>query len=151
MSNLNKQMRGVIGFPVAIARARRHRNLLQDSNILWVDDVPKQNVNEMRMFQQLKVEIDTAEDTDSALPMLMTNHYDIVFSDIARGDNKTAGLEMLTRIQNAVPNHPPVIFYVGVPAPDKGVPPYAFGITVRPDELLHLALALDVLERKRSA
>jgi len=42
----------------------------------------------------------------------------------------------------------PVIFYIGYPDPSKGVPPHAFGITHRPDELLHLIM--DALERVKS-
>jgi hypothetical protein len=40
-----------------------------------------------------------------------------------------------------------VIFYVGEPDPKKGTPVYAFGLTNRPDELVHLVL--DILERKK--
>ena len=41
----------------------------------------------------------------------------------------------------------PLIFYIGVVDPDKDKPAQAFGITKRPDELLHLTL--DALERKK--
>ncbi len=41
-----------------------------------------------------------------------------------------------------------MIFYIGVVDPNKGVPVQAFGITNRPDELLHLTL--DALERKKA-
>jgi hypothetical protein len=37
------------------------------------------------------------------------------------------------------------IFYVGVFAPARGVPPQAFSMTNRPDDLLHLIL--DALEK----
>lgn len=42
----------------------------------------------------------------------------------------------------------PVVFYVGEVDPKKGTPVYAFGLTNRPDELVHLIL--DILERTRS-
>ena len=41
----------------------------------------------------------------------------------------------------------PVIFYIGIFDPKLGIPGGAFGITNRPDELLHLVL--DALERKK--
>jgi hypothetical protein len=40
-----------------------------------------------------------------------------------------------------------VIFYVGEFDPGRGLPPFAFGLTNRPDELLHLIL--DVLARRK--
>jgi hypothetical protein len=39
-----------------------------------------------------------------------------------------------------------VIFYVSVINQDKPLPPGAFGLTNRPDELLHLVI--DALERR---
>jgi len=41
----------------------------------------------------------------------------------------------------------PVIFYVDVIDPTTGIPPLAFSMTNRPDEILHLTL--DTLERKK--
>jgi hypothetical protein len=41
----------------------------------------------------------------------------------------------------------PVIYYVGRPNPDAGVPADAFGVTNRPDQLLHLVI--DALSRVR--
>ena len=65
---------------------------------------------------------------------------------MARGDEATAGLKFLEQFRKE-DKTTPVIFYVGVFAPEKGVPVQAFGITNRPDELLHLIL--DALERKK--
>ncbi|MFQ6114776.1 MAG: hypothetical protein ACE5NG_11970, partial [bacterium] len=73
-------------------------------------------------------------------------NYDLIISDIARGNDKTAGLDFLKQLRNNK-NTTPVIFYIGEINPKFGVPAQAFGITNRPDELLHLAL--DALERKK--
>ncbi|HSE82988.1 MAG TPA: hypothetical protein VLB01_00400 [Thermodesulfobacteriota bacterium] len=78
--------------------------------------------------------------------MLKGGRYDVVISDMARGDNTTAGLEFLNELRKE-DKTTPVIFYVGVFNLEKGIPPQAFGITNRPDELLHLTL--DALERKK--
>ena len=43
---------------------------------------------------------------------------------------------------------PYVLFYVADLDSRRGTPPFAFGITSRPDALLHFAL--DVIERQRS-
>lgn len=99
------------------------------------------------MFRQLRVGTQTAESTQKALDLLKNRHFDLVISDMARGDNDTAGLNFLRQMREANETIP-VIFYVGSVDPAaKGVPPQAFGITNRPDELLHLTL--DALERRK--
>jgi len=62
------------------------------------------------------------------------------------GDNQ-AGLKFLQDYAKHK-KRVPVIFYIGHPDPTKPVPLHAFGITHRPDELLHLIL--DVLERMKA-
>ena len=58
---------------------------------------------------------------------------------------KIAYIAPIMMVKNAENKTTPVIFYVGVFEPERGVPGQAFGITNRPDELLHLTL--DALER----
>ena len=65
---------------------------------------------------------------------------------LARENNDTAGVDALPSLRSAAPETP-VVFYIGQES-TRGVPVGAFGITNRPDELLHLVL--DVLERRRS-
>jgi CheY-like chemotaxis protein len=127
-------------------RVKQHLNVLKGAQVLWVDDYPENNVNERRMFRQLETEIDTARNTQEALDILKSGRYDVIFSDMARGENAAAGLEFLEQFRNT-DKTTPVIFYVGVFDPEKGTPANAFGITNRPDELLHLTL--DALERKK--
>ena len=130
----------------ALRRARQHLALFRDAQILWVDDHPENNLNERRMFRQLKADVDTAKSTSEALEMLQRGNYDLVLSDMSRENDTTAGLEFLDRLRKEKTT--PVIFYVGVFDSAKGVPAKAFGITNRPDELLHLTL--DALERKKA-
>jgi CheY-like chemotaxis protein len=130
----------------ALRRARKHLSIFHDAQFLWVDDHPENNLNERRMFRQLKAEIDTARSTEEALGILKNSRYDLVISDMDRGDEPTAGLKFLEQFRK-VDKTTPVIFYIGIFDAAKGVPAEAFGITNRPDELLHLTL--DALERKR--
>ena len=130
----------------ALKRARKHLHVFRGAQFLWVDDHPENNLNERRMFRQLKAEIDTAKSTKEALGILKNGHYDLVISDMDRGDEAAAGLEFLKQFRK-IDKTTPVIFYVGVFDAGKGVPAQAFGITNRPDELLHLTL--DALERCR--
>jgi CheY-like chemotaxis protein len=127
-------------------RVRQHLNILEGAQILWVDDYPENNINERRMFRQLETEIDIARSTQEALDILKNGNYDVVFSDMARGENTAAGLEFLEQFRKTGKTTP-VIFYIGVLDPEKGTPAQAFGITNRPDELLHLTL--DALEREK--
>ena len=128
-------------------RARSQYRLIKGAQFLWVDDRPENNVNERRMFRQLDVDIDTVTDNHKALTALEAAAYDLVISDIAR-PGQTSGLD-LTKDLNARGLNTPIVFYVGNYRSELGVPPYSFGITNRPDELLHLCL--DVVSRKRDA
>lgn len=132
----------------ALRRARQRVSLFKGIQLLWVDDHPENNLNERRMFRQLGVDIDSAKSTEEALAILAAAKYDVVFSDMARGDDAVAGLDLLRQMRQHGSNVP-VIFYMGSFDPDKGIPPRAFGATNRPDELLHLTL--DVLERSPAA
>jgi CheY-like chemotaxis protein len=131
---------------LALNRVEKHLKIFKGAKFIWVDDNPENNLNELKMFRHLKVEIDTAKDTEQALEMLRRMNYDLVISDMSRGDKMTEGLEFLERFRKE-DGTTPVIFYIGIIDPQKGTPLQAFGITNRPDELLHLTL--DVLERKR--
>lgn len=130
----------------ALNRAKHHLDTFRNTRILWVDDYPENNRNERRMFRQLQADIDTANNSNQALEMLQCDIYDLVISDIARDDKDDLnGLQFLSELRKTDPDTP-VIFYVGVMLAGKGVPEHAFGITNRPDQLLHLSL--DALERK---
>lgn len=129
-----------------LQRAKLHVNLLCQARILWVDDHPENNENERRMFRQLGVEVDVAQTTEEALQRAAGGSHELIVSDMEREGDPTAGIDLVERLrqQNL---QTPVVFYVGVLDSSKGVPPYAFGITNRPDELLHLVI--DVLERSK--
>lgn len=130
----------------ALKRAKKHLPIFHDAQFLWVDDHPENNLNERRMFRQLRTEIDTARSTGEALEILKNGHYDLVISDMERSGEAAAGLKFLEQFRK-VNKTTPVIFYIGVFDAKKGIPAQAFGITNRPDELLHLTL--DALERKK--
>ena len=139
----------------ALARAMRERKLLDGAEILWVDDRPSNNRNESRMLRSFGVIVTFACTTEEALAALRDGDeqkqpFHMIISDIDRDyptPNPRAGLDMLPRLAEAG-RREPVVFYVGRLNPNAGVPPRAFGITDRPDELLNLAL--DALARVRA-
>jgi CheY-like chemotaxis protein len=138
----------------ALDRANANRSFLEGAEILWVDDRPSNNRNETRMLRSFGALIAFAASTNEALRALQTGAdqhqaFDIIISDISRDlpvVDPTAGLAMLPCVREAGFLQP-VIYYVGRPDPAAGIPPGAFGLTNRPDQLLHLVI--DALSRVR--
>jgi CheY-like chemotaxis protein len=140
----------------ALDRANANRALFEGAEILWVDDTPSNDRNESRMLRSFGCMITFAVTTDEALRALRSGAeqlqpFQIILSDIRRDlpglEPQAAGLAMLPRL-TAADFHQPVIFYVSHMIPDAGVPAGAFGITNRPDQLLHLVM--DALSRLRA-
>lgn len=128
-----------------LRRLQRVRDVVKGARVLWVDDHPEWNSWEISWLQAAGAHVQTVETTRSAMALIGSG-FDLAISDIAREGKDTAGVDALPALHSAAPETP-VVFYIGQP-PTRGVPVGAFGITNRPDELLHLIL--DVLERSRS-
>lgn len=131
-----------------MVRAKEKAALLKGKRVLWIDDQPGNNVHEDAAFARLGLTIFPAPSDDAATRLLSAPGpgYDLVLSDIKRDGDSKAGTAFLR--DALLPRHPdlPVIFYVTEYDPARPAPSGAFGITNRPDELLHLIL--DALERK---
>jgi hypothetical protein len=123
-------------------RAERLLPQIRGFRLLWIDDVPARNENEMRLLSRIGIMIDLAKSDAEAEQRLAAFIYDVVVSDWERSGVADAGKAFLPKVRQA-PLSPPLIFYVGQ---ERDVPVGAFGLTTRPDELLNLLL--DVLERK---
>ncbi len=130
----------------ALQRAKRNIDVFKNARILWIDDLPKNNRHECRMFRQLQASVENVTNSQRAFELLEIDVYDLVISDIARDDEGDAGIKFLNTFREQ-DKETPLIFYIGNYVPKDGVPKQAFGITDRPDELLHLVV--DVLERKK--
>ncbi len=129
----------------AARRLAGSKNVVAGARLLWIDDVPAGIVQESRLFEQSGAHVTRALSTTEAFAKLDKKNYDLVLSDIQRGDDPQAGISFSVELA-ARQNAPPLIFYVGTV--QKPRPEHAFGITNRPDELVHLVL--DVLARVRS-
>ncbi|MDD9962632.1 MAG: hypothetical protein OXU70_11125 [Gammaproteobacteria bacterium] len=125
-------------------RLRRAQGRVAAMRLLWIDDDPTGNAEEMRILKGLGATIDLARSNKDARERLAVAVYDIVLSDIKRGEQGDEGIRFLPEALDALLS-PPVIFYV---AESKGTPNGAFGIATRPDELMHLIV--DALERRGS-
>ncbi len=127
-----------------IKRAEKNIEMLRGKKILWVDDNISWIKDEVDVYSELKMIADISTTTESALEKLRNFNYDLIISDISRYDSPMAGLELLEK-KKAMNDETKMIFYVGALNNDKGVPPGAFGITNRLDELIHLTI--DCFER----
>lgn len=78
--------------------------------ILWVDDVPANNVYPMQILKEQGVGIDLALDTKKALEFINSNEYDLIISDMGRGDDSTAGLTLLAELKKKYIKTPVIIF-----------------------------------------
>jgi CheY-like chemotaxis protein len=127
-------------------RVARDADLLRDSRLLWIDDEPSSTRTERSALTALGVVIDTAASDDDARRRIVAERYDVVISDIARGDRNDAGLTFIPTIREH-DEDVPIIFYIRNADPELGTPAGALGLTNRPDELVDLLL--DALQRRR--
>ena len=130
-----------------LARAAARADALTGRRVLWVDDEPDNNRLERHMLEALELQIETVTSTAAAQEALQSNErsYDLLLSDIKRPESNEAGLELLAWMRDEKIDLP-TIFYVTLVEVEKPLPVGAFGLTNRPDELLHLAI--DALERR---
>jgi CheY-like chemotaxis protein len=127
-------------------RAERIASLLQNSRLLLVNDVPAEMFQVIRILQELNIRVDIVTSTVEAIDALTRQPYDVVISDMRRGEVQDEGLRFI-RESRAQGVYRPTILSVGRFNPGQGTPAYAVGITNRADELLNLVF--DVMERVR--
>jgi len=132
---------------IVLKRTNRNLNLFKNLSILWFDDRPDTLKNEIKMFRQLGGRIEVTTTLEKTISMLKTNNFDLMISDIDRNNGEEDGVSTLKQLYKNK-TYVPTIFYIGDVNEELGIPPHAFGLTNRPDELLHLVI--DVLERKDS-
>ena len=84
-------------------------NLIGKS-ILWVDDNPANNELIARTLRKLRLNVEQATSTESALAEMQRRHFDLVISDMGRGSDKRAGYGLLKAIRGQGNNVPFLIF-----------------------------------------
>jgi len=68
--------------------------------VLWVDDFPQNNMRETEILTAAGYKVDLAISTLEAIQKLSSGRYSFVISDMGRGDNPIAGLELLDWMRN---------------------------------------------------
>lgn len=134
------ERRGVLG------RLDHAASYLQDGRILWVDDVPENNRYLTRLFGEFGMQVDSARSTEEALHLLGHRSYDMVLTDIRRGNDPQAGIRMLQEFRDHGINLPVVIHAAQFDS-RLGIDSLAFAGTNRPDEVVHYVI--DLMERIR--
>lgn len=84
-------------------------NLIGKS-VLWVDDNPSNNELAVRALRRLQLDVEQVTDTEAAMLALRRRRYDLVISDMGRGDDLRAGYDLLSRMQTAGIELPFLIF-----------------------------------------
>jgi CheY-like chemotaxis protein len=121
---------------------------LSEIKVLWVDDFPQNNVYERRSLEALGIRFALSTSTEDALDKLKSNEYDVIISDMGRGENKQAGFDLLKETKK-ISTTPFIIYSLGVTtekirkAKEKG----AFGETSSPRELFQLVI--DAIQKRQ--
>jgi len=125
-----------------IETATRDVRRLRFKRILWVDDIPKNNQFEIKAFETLGIEVDTALSTDDGLAMLQVGRYDMAITDLTRKGETSAGLKFIQRARTLMPALPILVYSSarGAHQYDEAKRLGAFGATYKPDELFNLAM-----------
>ncbi len=113
---------------------------------LWVDDRPDDNKFERAALEALGIHFDLARTTPEAESLLDGPPYSIIVSDMRRGDEATAGLELLDVLRQR--KYPaPCVVYAGTATADEIAETKrrgGFGETDDPNRLIELVVqALD--------
>lgn len=131
-----------------LQRAERCRPVLEGKRILWIDDLVANNRKEREMLEALGLKLEQVQSTETAEVAIAPDGggYDLILTDITRPESPKAGLEFLERYhKRPADQRVRLIFYISERREDEKLPLGAFGLTNRPDELLHLVI--DALER----
>lgn len=128
----------------AVGRLDHAAEALAGGRLLWVDDLPGNNRQIVELLQRAGLTIDLALSTDEAVGMLQRHGYDVVITDMRRGDDPQAGLRLIEELDELGIRVPTLVF-TGSFDPMLEVHPEIFAYTTDVDELVHLVI--DVMER----
>jgi len=83
--------------------------------VLWVDDHPENNTREKAFLEQQRIAVYTTTSTEDALHLLAMYRYDVVISDMGRGNEPLAGFK-LVKAMRANGNRTPFFLYTILPS-----------------------------------
>jgi len=114
--------------------------IFEDTELLWVDDNPSNNIYERGALEERGVQITLSESTEDALEKIETHDFDVIISDMRRGEESRAGYDLLERKQE-MSDLTPFVIYSGSGKEEhkrEARRHGAIGATNRPQELFQL-------------
>lgn len=69
------------------------------NRILWVDDYPSNNETVMSLFEDKDVHFDIAINTKQGLDLFRKENYDLIITDMGRGNESNAGLSLIKTLK----------------------------------------------------
>jgi class 3 adenylate cyclase/CheY-like chemotaxis protein len=78
--------------------------------VLWVDDFPDNNLGLREILLSAGFRVDQVLSTSEAVAMLTSRAYTLVVTDMGRGSNPTAGIELLRWMRSQSTPTPTVVF-----------------------------------------
>jgi CheY-like chemotaxis protein len=110
--------------------------------ILWVDDQPDVNVAEAIMLTSAGQSIVTATSTDTAMKHIQRWPWDVVITDLTRGEDERAGLQLIDWLKGARRLKTPVFVYTANPGDrrEEAIRLGAAGVFTTPGPLLEAVL-----------
>ena len=130
----------------ALKRLKLISPYLHGIRILWIDENHVRTRHERELLEQFGVRITLASTSAQAETALRKNCFLLVITDINREGRNTEGLDFVNRTVYAGISVW-TIAYVRTYQDGLPRPPYLFGITNRPDHLIHLIC--DIIDRER--
>ncbi len=80
--------------------------------VLWVDDHPQNNIYEKRFFENHRLAVHNVTGSADALRLLAMYDYDVVISDMGRGEDRLAGLKLASEMRARKDRTPLLIYTV---------------------------------------
>lgn len=114
-------------------------------SILWVDDFPDNNDVPAEILRNYGVEIIQVLSTEQAMTALQTRSFDLIISDMGRGNNRRAGLDLLRELSQKGIEIPTIIFASARAAERYGDDARRLGavdVTKGPSSLLNTAFSI---------
>ena len=121
--------------PAAIKKASR-------SSVLWVDDLPDNNIYERQALEVLGIRFVLAASTDEALTQMSRRRFNTIISDMGRPPDSRAGYTLLDQLRS-VGDKTPFIIYAGSRSPEHVAESRqhgAIGCTNNANELFEMVL-----------
>jgi DNA-binding response OmpR family regulator len=108
-------------FPVPVRTAPPLTNDPADpiATILWVDDNPRNNALDVQYLRSRRVAVHLAPSSADAEHLLAINRYDLIISDLGRGEDRLAGIKFADRARARGLDIPIMIYTMRPPDPAR--------------------------------